>query len=108
MPSTSRSSPPAAEGQAILGLHRRKLAGAWTGKAWGTSNVEPIFHIAEMSGWSEAQAGGAYRRSTLGRTVEEEGFIHCSYWNQVESVANRFYVGRQNLLLLVIDPARVE
>jgi len=71
------------------------------------STVASILHIAEASGWAEGQASGLYRRSTLGRTVEEEGFIHCSYWNQVEAVANAFYAGQEDLLLLVIDPARV-
>jgi uncharacterized protein (DUF952 family) len=66
-----------------------------------------IFHIAEASGWAEAQEIGTYRRSTLGRTVQEEGFIHCSYRSQVEAVANAFYAGQEDLLLLVIDPARV-
>jgi uncharacterized protein (DUF952 family) len=69
--------------------------------------IAPIYHIAEATGWAEAQEGGLYRRSTLGRTVEEEGFIHCSYWNQLDTVANAFYAGHENLLLLVIDPARV-
>jgi len=73
----------------------------------GFSTVASIFHIAEASGWAEAQANGLYRRSTLGRTVDEEGFIHCSYWSQVEPVANAYYAGKRDLLLLVIDPARV-
>jgi 2-iminobutanoate/2-iminopropanoate deaminase len=71
------------------------------------STMTPMFHIAEASGWADAQANGLYRRSTLGRTVEDEGFIHCSYLDQVEAVANTFYAGRKDLLLLVIDPAKV-
>jgi uncharacterized protein (DUF952 family) len=69
--------------------------------------MTPIFHIAEAGGWADAQANGLYRRSTLGRTVEDEGFILCSYRHQVEAVANTFYAGRKDLLLLVIDPAKV-
>jgi len=72
-----------------------------------SSTVASLFHISEASGWAEAQANGIYRRSTLGRMVEEEGFIHCSYWSQVEVVANAYYAGQRDLLLLVIDPARV-
>ena len=71
------------------------------------STMAPIFHIAEASGWADAQANGLYRRSTLRRTLEDEGFIHCSYRDQVEAVANAFYAGRKDLLLLVIDPAKV-
>jgi len=69
--------------------------------------MAPIFHIAEASGWADAQASGQYRWSTLGRTLEDEGFIHCSYRDQVQAVANAFYAGRKDLLLLVIDPAKV-
>ena len=72
-----------------------------------SSAMAPIFHIAEAGGWADAQANGLYRRSTLGRTVEDEGFIHCSYRDQIAAVANTFYAGRKDLLLLVIDPARV-
>ena len=72
-----------------------------------TLTMAPIFHIAEASGWAEAQADGLYRRSTLGRTLADEGFIHCSYRHQVERVANAFYCGSRDLLLLVIDPAKV-
>lgn len=66
-----------------------------------------IFHIAESNAWAEAQTAGLYRQSTLGRTLEEEGFIHCSYRHQVAPVANAFCAGRGDLLLLVIDPAGV-
>jgi glutathione S-transferase len=70
--------------------------------------VTSIFHIAEADGWAEAQATGSYRRSTLGRSLAEEGFIHCSYREQVEPVANAFYQGQDGLLLLEIDPAKVQ
>lgn len=66
-----------------------------------------IFHIAEAERWAEAETEGLYRGSTLGVTVEEVGFIHCSHRHQVEDVANTFYRGRHGLLLLVIDPAKV-
>jgi uncharacterized protein (DUF952 family) len=45
------------------------------------------------------------RTSTLGRTVEEEGFTHCSYASQVAGVAARFYAEvTEPLVLLEIDP----
>ena len=37
-----------------------------------------IFHLAEPQAWTDAQANGAYAVSTRGRTLAEEGFIHCS------------------------------
>jgi uncharacterized protein (DUF952 family) len=67
-----------------------------------------IFHIARLRDWQEAASSGEYRTSTLGRTLEEEGFIHCSASAaQVLTVANAFY-GEVNepLVLLVIDASR--
>jgi uncharacterized protein (DUF952 family) len=69
--------------------------------------MEPLYHIAEAITWERANRDGIYRQSTVGRTVDEEGFIHCSYGRQVEAVANAFYRGRRDLVLLVIDPIRV-
>jgi predicted RecB family nuclease len=41
--------------------------------------MEHIFHVTRVNDWRAAQAGGSYRVSTRDRTLEEEGFIHCSY-----------------------------
>ena len=69
--------------------------------------VDRIFHIAESAAWSEAQSQGAYLHSTLGRTLSQVGFIHCSRRDQVEGVANAVFRGRADVLLLVIDATRV-
>ena len=45
-----------------------------------------------------------YEPAAFGR----EGFIHCSYAHQVAGVANRIFKGRQDLVLLEIDPARLD
>lgn len=66
-----------------------------------------IFHIAERHRWEQAVAGGSYTASTLGRELHEEGFIHCSTTEQVGGVAERFYRGVQNLVLLHIDEAQL-
>ena len=66
-----------------------------------------IFHIAEAAHWSAALDGGRYRRSTIGQSLDEVGFIHCSRRDQVERVADAYYQGQRGLVLLVIDPARV-
>jgi uncharacterized protein (DUF952 family) len=65
--------------------------------------VIPIFHITYAADWRAALDAGSYKLSTRGRTLEEEGFIHCSYAFQVLGVANTFYRGEHNLVLLVID-----
>jgi uncharacterized protein (DUF952 family) len=66
-----------------------------------------IFHIARQADWEAALAVGTYRQSTLGRTLEQEGFIHCSERHQVAGVANAFYRDVDGLVLLVIDVDRV-
>jgi uncharacterized protein (DUF952 family) len=62
-----------------------------------------IVHICERDAWEVAQTAGEYRPASVG----VEGFIHASKPNQVLGVANRFYQGRQDLLLLWIDLQRL-
>ena len=69
--------------------------------------MEPIFHIAEVAKWNEALAEGDYRQSTLGYTLNQAGFIHCSRRDQVEAVANAIYRDRTALVLLLIDREKV-
>ncbi len=66
-----------------------------------------LFHIALAADWSDAQRIGAYRVSTLDRTLEEEGFIHLGLAHQVKPVADAIYRGRADLLLLTVDPDRL-
>ena len=68
--------------------------------------TEPIFHIAVPDDWEAARATGRYERSTRGRSLVDEGFVHCSYGAQVASTANRFYGDLEVIVLLEIDPAR--
>jgi uncharacterized protein (DUF952 family) len=67
----------------------------------GTQDV--IFHIAQMVDWEHATDESPYAPASL----EREGFIHCSTRGQVVAVANRLFAGRQDLVMLRIDPARV-
>jgi glutathione S-transferase len=69
--------------------------------------VTLIYHIAEAADWEQAQRDGQYTMSTRGRTLAEEGFIHASTASQVALVANAFYQGEPDLLLLIIDTERV-
>ncbi|MGZ4128223.1 MAG: DUF952 domain-containing protein [Actinomycetota bacterium] len=62
-----------------------------------------IFHITTADAWAEAARVGEYRTGTL----ETEGFIHCSEAHQVAEVANVRFRGREDLVLLWIDPERV-
>lgn len=67
----------------------------------------PIYHLALRDEWDDAVASGAYRRSTLGRSLDDEGFIHCSFAEQVQLIADLVYRGRDDVVLLEIDPDRV-
>lgn len=60
---------------------------------------QDVYHIAERDAWALAAKAGAYRPASLAR----EGFIHCSTRPQVLDTAQRFYAGRDDLLLLRID-----
>jgi uncharacterized protein (DUF952 family) len=73
---------------------------------------QTLLHIAERRHWESARDSGvSYTMSTLGRTLDEEGFVHCSSdMDQVDGVLGRFYgaVPRSDLVLLVIDVARLD
>lgn len=63
-----------------------------------------LYHITTRAGWEAGAGSGKYKADSLAR----EGFIHCSLRRQLLSVADTFYRGREDLVLLVIDEARVE
>lgn len=58
-----------------------------------------ILHITTKTDWRTALEAGAYKADSL----ETEGFIHCSRADQVAKVANAFYAGQAELVLLHID-----
>ncbi len=63
-----------------------------------------IFHITHRSSWEKALQKGFYEAASL----HTEGFIHCSTLTQVTRVANFLYKGQADLVLLKIDPVRLE
>lgn len=63
-----------------------------------------ILHLALRTDWVDAQRGGEYRVSTLGRTLDDVGFIHASYPHQLAAVAETFYSrAGGTLCVLVMD-----
>lgn len=65
-----------------------------------------IHHVAFLDDWLAAKATGNYTVSTLGRSLDEEGFIHASHSHQVDGVLGRFYRDvTEPLVLLTIDPS---
>ncbi|MBT2676639.1 DUF952 domain-containing protein [Streptomyces sp. ISL-14] len=70
-----------------------------------------ILHITERSLWDAAREHGTYEISTRGRTLRDEGFIHCSTRAQLPTVADFLYGsydGPDELVVLVVDPARLD
>ncbi len=60
-----------------------------------------LVHLCGVDEWSRARASGAIHASGGGQ------FIHLSTPGQVHLPANRLYRGRDDLVLLHIDPARL-
>ena len=73
-----------------------------------TNTDDPIFHLAMPEDWATAFNAGEYTMSTRGMTLDEVGFIHCSTEKQVLHVANAFYRERTDLVLLMIDEAKLK
>ncbi|MEJ2758614.1 MAG: DUF952 domain-containing protein [Anaerolineales bacterium] len=59
-----------------------------------------IYHIVSKSDWEKAADSDTYR----GDTLAAEGFIHCSDLDQVIDVANFRFRGREDLLILTVEP----
>jgi uncharacterized protein (DUF952 family)/maleate cis-trans isomerase len=78
------------------------------GRVLCKATVEHIFHITRGEDWRAAQAEGSYRVSTRDRTLEQEGFIHCSFAHQVQGVAQAYFGGLEDLVVLEIDRERVK
>jgi uncharacterized protein (DUF952 family) len=71
--------------------------------------TEHVFHVALASDWQAAQEAGDYRVSTLGRSLEEEGFLHASFSHQWRGVLAAYYADvEEPLVLLEIDPDRLD
>ena len=62
-----------------------------------------IVHLTDAASWLAAQAAGELRAASLAT----EGFAHCSTTEQIVGVANRFYRGFPDLVLLAIDESRL-
>jgi uncharacterized protein (DUF952 family) len=58
-----------------------------------------ILHITHQQEWQSSLEQGSYQTPSLAK----EGFIHCSTETQVLRVANNFYRGQNDLVILVID-----
>ena len=66
--------------------------------------MEPVvFHIINESAWANAQGNDGYSPDGFA----SEGFIHLSRKSQILRPANLLYTGQTDLVLLVIEVARL-
>ncbi|MDQ3798085.1 MAG: DUF952 domain-containing protein [Acidobacteriota bacterium] len=63
-----------------------------------------IYHIVLPEAWEKFKDQPFYAHESL----ESEGFIHCSYRNQLEEVLERYYKNAEKVLILHISPARLD
>jgi len=63
-----------------------------------------FLHLTTRQAWEDALKVGTYSLSTKGKTLEEVGFIHGSFADQVEEVAGFVFAGStEDLVLLHLD-----
>jgi glutathione S-transferase len=71
------------------------------------ATVRELFHISTIEAWEQTRRDGVVIDSTRDLTLDEEGFIHCSYAEQVAATATRFYGDLPEVVLLSIDPTHL-
>jgi uncharacterized protein (DUF952 family) len=62
-----------------------------------------VYHITTRNAALESRQTGFYEAESL----EQAGFIHFSQRHQVLDVANAFYTGQNDLVILVVDPTHL-
>ena len=62
-----------------------------------------IYHIVLPEIWEQVRNEPLYRHESLAA----EGFIHCSYEDQLDGVIERYYVDRNELVILTIDTEKL-
>ena len=72
-------------------------------------NQRIFLHLTTKQAWDEARLVGQYELSTRGKTLEQVGFIHGSFPNQLEEVAG-FVFARcsDELVVLHLDAKKLE
>lgn len=68
------------------------------------SDDSAIYHVCTGATAEQACATGSYRAPSL----DSEGFIHFSRAHQVRGVLARFYADCGDLVLLVVDPRKLQ
>jgi uncharacterized protein (DUF952 family) len=64
--------------------------------------ARPMFHVVERARWERGD--DPYEPESLAR----EGFVHCSFREEVSNSARLYFDPRAALVVLELDPRRVE
>ena len=68
-----------------------------------------FLHLTTKRAWEDALKVGTYSLSTKGKTLEEVGFIHGSFADQVEEVAGFVFAGStEELVVLHLNIDKLE
>ena len=62
-----------------------------------------IYHIVLPEVWEKFKDEKFYEADSLA----SEGFIHCSFADQLEAVLQRYYKGAEHVLILTIDTEKL-
>lgn len=62
-----------------------------------------IYHIVLPEIWAEFSEKKFYEAASL----QTEGFIHCSFAEQMAGVLERYYKGVEKVLILTIEPEKL-
>lgn len=63
-----------------------------------------IYHIVLPEVWEDFKTREFYEAESL----ESEGFIHCSFADQLEAVLERYYKAAEKVLILTIDAQKLK
>lgn len=62
-----------------------------------------IFHIVKKDKWDTYKSNTYYKPHSL----EREGYIHCSFVDQIMKVADTFHKNQKDLLVIVINSKKL-
>lgn len=62
-----------------------------------------IYHIVLPEKWAEFEGQDFYKADSL----ETEGFIHCSFSEQIDGVLERYYSDAERVFILEVDPEKL-
>lgn len=70
----------------------------------GENLMNTIIKVMTLQAWENAKEKGIITEPSL----QEEGFIHCSFLNQSLQVAHKHFAAESSIVFLTIDPERVQ